>query len=103
MTETILTSVFVALCAVALTVILRNAPVIRTWVWEMKKPWACNVCLPLYLCAAVVGGLFLKQRNLDVLLAYLPGYALSYLTLEAMARPPRDLPSIAELRDTEDE
>lgn len=103
MLETLYTSVFVALSAVALTIILRNAPVIRTWVWEMKKPWACNVCLPLYLCAIVVGGLFLKTRSFDVLLSYLPGYALSFIALEAMARPPRDLPSIASLRDSEDE
>jgi hypothetical protein len=97
--ETLLTSVFVALCAVALTVILRNAPVIRGWVMEMKKPWACNVCLPLYLCAAVVAALYVKHHSLDVLWAYLPGYALAYITLEAMARPPSAAPDFPELKE----
>jgi hypothetical protein len=92
MLETLLTSLFVALSSVALAVILRNAPIIRTWVFEMKKPWACNVCLPLYTCAAVVGALFYQNRDLHVLWSYLPSYALVFLTLEAMARPPLILP-----------
>lgn len=98
MIEILYTSVFVALSSVALAVILRNAPVIRTLVWEMRKPWACNVCLPLYLCAIVVGGLWLKYHKVDVFMAYLPSYALTFIILEAMARPPRVVP---ELPDSE--
>ena len=103
MLETLFTSVFVALSAVALAVLLRNAPIIRTWVFEMKKPWACNVCLPMYLCAVVVGGLFYQSRDWHVLLAYLPGYALSFMALEALARPPANLPSFLELKDSSDD
>lgn len=102
MLETLLTSVFVALSAVALAVILRNAPIIRTWVFEMRKPWACNVCFPLYLCSVVVGGLFYQSRDLHVFLTYLPGYALSFMTLEAIARPPAVPPSFMELKDSDD-
>lgn len=94
MLQTLYTAVFVALSSVALAVILRNAPVIRTWVWEMKKPWACNVCLPLYLCAVVVGFLWLRSRDSSVLLSYLPGYALAYITLETMSRPPSVVPDL---------
>lgn len=88
MLELLLTAVFVALSAVALTVIVRNAPVVRTWVFEMKKPWACNVCMPLYACAAVVGALGGLQRDPRVLLTYLPAYLLSNVMLDHMARPP---------------
>lgn len=88
MLELLLTAVLVALSAVALTVILRNAPVIRTWVFELRKPWACNVCMPLYTCAAVAGGLAYLQRDPRVLLAYLPAYALTNVALDRLAKAP---------------
>jgi hypothetical protein len=94
--ETFLQSILVALSAIGLVVILRNAPVIRGWVQAAKRPWACNVCLPLYVCAALVGGLYHLTRDPYVLLTYLPSYALSYLVLEKLgARPyaPPILPS----------
>lgn len=103
MPETLFTSVFVALSAVALAIILRNAPLIRVWVREMKKPWACNVCLPLYLCAVVVGCLWLLTHDPHVFLAYLPAYALTFMTLEKLARPPLVLPDFTdELKDEDD-
>ena len=102
MLETLLTSLYVALSAVALTTILRYAPIIRVWVREMKKPWACNICMPLYTCAAVVGGLFYLHHDESVFLSYLPAYALTYMTLEAVARPPSTAPTFMELKDSEE-
>lgn len=102
MLETLLTSIVVALSSVGLTVILRNAPIIRRWVFEMKKPWACNICMPLYTCAAVVGVLFYLHRDLSVFLSYLPAYALAFMTLEAIARPPSIVPTF-DLKDSGDE
>lgn len=100
MRETLFQSLYVALSAVALAIIVRNAPVVRGWVQEAKKPWACNVCLPLYLCAIVVGGLFLRDHDFSVLLAYLPSYALSYIVLEKLARPTGEAPFVPpEFRD----
>lgn len=101
MLETLLTSIVVALSSVGLTVILRNAPVIRGWVREMKKPWACNICMPLYTCALGVGGLFYLHHDENVFLSYLPAYALSFMTLEAIARPPSVVPTF-ELEDSSD-
>jgi hypothetical protein len=86
--ETLFQSVLIALSSVGLAIILRNAPVIRGWVQEMKKPWACNVCLPLYLCFVMVGVFYGVTRDVTVLLAYLPAYALSFVILEKLARPP---------------
>ena len=88
MLELLFTALHVALSAVALTLIVRNAPVVRRWVFELRKPWACNVCMPLYTCAAVVGGLYWLNRDLHVLLAYLPAYALTFSALDTMAKPP---------------
>lgn len=87
MTETLFQSLLVALSSVALAVILRNAPIIRDWVEQLKKPWACNVCLPLYLCAICTGGLYAVTRDLKTLLAYLPAYAITFVILERFARP----------------
>jgi hypothetical protein len=103
MLELLLTSLLVSLSAVALTVILRNAPIIRTWVFEVRKPWACNVCMPLYTCAAVVGLLAYLHRDLHVLLAYLPAYALTNVALDRMAQPPGPPHIPAEMFDAEDE
>lgn len=102
MAETLFQSLYVALSVVALAIILRNAPVIRGWVQEAKKPWACNVCLPLYLCAVVVGGLYVLSKDAAVLLSYLPSYALSYIVLEKLARPVGEAPFVPpEFRDDE--
>lgn len=79
----------IALSSVALTIILRNAPVIRRWTFEMKKPWACNVCMPLYTCAAVTALVAHTHNDWRVLLAYLPAYALTNAALDAQQRAAR--------------
>lgn len=89
METTLHRALIVALSTVALTVILRNAPVIRDWVDQLKKPWACNVCLPLYLCALSTGALyFYSPWDWTIVYAYLPAYALSYLILEKFLNRP---------------
>lgn len=88
MFETLLQSVHAALSAVALTIILRNAPIIRGWVQDMKKPWACNVCMPIYTCALSVALLYVRSGDVWVLLSYLPSYVLAHFALEASSRPP---------------
>lgn len=100
--ETLFQSVLIALSSVGLAIILRNAPIIRGWVQEMKKPWACNVCLPLYVCAVMVGVFYAVTRDVGVLLAYLPAYALSYVILEKLARPPGVLHIPNDLLEPED-
>jgi hypothetical protein len=78
----------VTLAATALTVIVRNAPWVRDRVDEAKKPWACNVCMPLYTCAVVAGGLWLLLGRWEFALTYLPAYALTKGVLDKLAAPP---------------
>lgn len=100
--EVLLRSFLLALSVVGMTVILRNAPIIRTWVFQMKKPWACNVCLPIWLCGCALAFLLGYTQNLSFLFIFLPGYAISYLILEAMARPPKTpFMSVDALQDQE--
>jgi hypothetical protein len=84
----LLWSLLYALAATGLTLILRNAPVIRGWVQEMKKPWACNLCMPLYTSAAIIAPAAYYSRDGRYGLVYLATYLLSHLMLEKMARPP---------------
>ena len=105
MQTTLHRSIIVALSSVALAIILRNAPIIRDLVQEMKKPWACNVCLPLYLAALCTAGLyFYSPWDWTIVYAYLPGYALSYLILEYIGLPktPFIPPALVELDDGDD-
>jgi hypothetical protein len=74
--------------AVGLTTIVRNAPVVRDWVQEAKKPWACNDCMPLYTVAAILAIPIYQTGNWDYALAYLPGYAVANITLKQMSKPP---------------
>lgn len=83
-------SAHAALSSVALTIIVRNAPWVRGWVQQAKKPWACNVCMPLYTTAAAVGGTAYLQGSWFVALAYLPAYVLSHVALEKMSEPPSE-------------
>jgi hypothetical protein len=87
--EILVQGIVLAFSVVGMTVILRNAPIIRTWVFQMKKPWACNVCLPLWLCGGALAFMLGFTQKLSFIFVFLPGYALSYMILEAMARPPK--------------
>ena len=90
--DLLLASALYALGATGLTVILRNAPVIRGWVQAMKRPWACNVCMPLYTSAALIAPAAYYTRDGRYALVYLATYLLSHLTLEKMSRPPAGSP-----------
>ncbi len=81
-------SLLAGLGAVGLTTILRNAPVIRGWVQEAKKPWACNICMPLYTTAALLAVPIWRTGDWDYALAYPAAYAVGYLVLDQMSRPP---------------
>lgn len=81
-------SLLAGLGAVGLTTILRNTPGIRGLVQQAKKPWACNVCMPLYTTAAMLAVPVLATGRWDYLLAYPAGYAVGWLVLEKMSRPP---------------
>jgi len=81
-------SLYSALASVALTVIVRNAPVIRGLVARAKKPWACNVCMPLYTNAVVAAGVVLVMGDWRLAAASLPGYILANIGLDKMSRPP---------------
>jgi hypothetical protein len=74
--------------AVGLTTILRNAPVVRGWVQEAKKPWACNVCMPLYTSAAMIAVPIWRTGDWSYAAAFPAAYALGYIGLEQMSRPP---------------
>lgn len=86
--DLLLWSLLIALGATGLTIILRNAPIIRRWVFELKKPWACNVCMPLYTSAALLAAPIYWSRNWWLALSFPAAYLLSHLILEAMSRPP---------------
>lgn len=90
--DALLMSALVATAATGLTVILRHAPIIRGWVFEMKKPWACNVCMPLYTCAVVLSTLVWKNPQPIHAVVALAAYTLSHVFLEAMSRPPPEGP-----------
>ncbi len=87
-------AVVIAFAATALTIIVRNAPVVDDWVLEMKKPWACNVCMPLYTCALIVAGLCWLNESLIFLLSYLPAYLVSKALLDKAAEPPTKIPEM---------
>ncbi len=83
-----------ALAATGLTIILRHAPVIRGWVQAMKKPWACNVCMPLYTSAVLIAPAAYYSRDGRYALVYLATYLLSHIMLEKMATRPTGPPPI---------
>jgi len=84
----------VTLAATALTIIVRNAPWVRDRVDEAKKPWACNVCMPLYTCAVAAGGLCALLGRWEYALTYLPAYALTKVVLDKLSEPPGEPPML---------
>lgn len=105
--DLLLWSFLVALAATGLTIILRNAPVIRGWMFELRKPWACNVCMPLYTSAALLAPMAYQTRDWSLGFVYLGAYFLSHITLEGMSRPPAagppPIPQLLDLDDIEED
>lgn len=94
----------VALSSVGLTVIVRNAPLIRGLVMQAKKPWACNVCMPLYTCAVFTAlSVFVTRTALQHVFTFFAAYALAYLILERASRPPGPPPTLPQLMGDDDE
>lgn len=78
--------------AVGLTIILRNAPVVRGWVRDGRKPWACNVCMPLYTAAALLSVAIWWAGDWSYAVAYPGAYAVGYMALDRITRPPAGPP-----------
>ena len=85
--ELVLWSLLAGIGAVGLTTILRNAPVIRGWVQAAKKPWACNVCMPVYTVAALLGLPVWWHQDWRYVAAYPAAYALANVVLDKLSRP----------------
>jgi hypothetical protein len=86
--ELLLWSLLAGVGAAGLTVLVRNAPGIRGLVAEAKKPWACNVCMPLYAVAAMLAVPIYQTGDWSYVMAYPAGYEVAYWTLQQMSRPP---------------
>ena len=91
----LLWSLLSAFGAVGLTIIIRNAPIVRGWVMDAKKPWACNVCMPVYTVAAMLA--VPTAVDWHNVLAYPAAYALAYIVLQKLAQPPGVLEIPADL------
>jgi hypothetical protein len=80
-------TLFTALGAVGLTTLVRNAPIVRGWVMEAKRPWACNVCMPLYTSVAILALPAWLSRDLGYALVFPAAYALANTILDRVGRP----------------
>lgn len=80
--------VLAALGAVGLTIIARNAPGIRGLVLDARKPWACNVCMPLYTVAAMLALPAARTGDWSFGLVYPAAYAVTYSILQWLSQPP---------------
>ncbi len=79
-------SVLSAFGAVGLTLLLRHTPGISGLVQKNKKPWACNVCMPIYTAAAMVAIPIYQTGDWKYAIAFLPAYAGGYTLLEHLTR-----------------
>jgi hypothetical protein len=80
-------SVVGGLGAFGLTTIIRNAPGVARLVRAGKKPWACNVCMPLYTAAAMTAVPIWWTGDWSYAVAYPGAYAVGYIALDRMTRP----------------
>ena len=85
--ELLLWAVLAGVGAVGLTTIIRNAPFVRGWVQAAKRPWACNVCMPLYTVAAMVWMPVWWHQDLRYAAVYPAAYALANVILDRLSRP----------------
>lgn len=87
--------------AAGLTVIIRNAPVVNRWVEEAKKPWACNVCMPLYTSAAMLAIPVTQSGDMRYAAAFPASYLIGYALLKSLAKPPGPPPSFSLPEDSD--
>lgn len=101
--DALLWTVFMSLASVAFVIIVRNAPFVRGWVAAAKRPWSCNICMPLYVCAALTGVVFYVSRDLSAVIYYLPTYTLTHFILEYMSKAPSEPFIPTDLLDLDDD
>jgi hypothetical protein len=85
--------------AFGLTTILRSTPGIAGLVRQGKKPWACNVCMPLYTAAAMTAVPIWWTGDWSYAVAYPGAYAVGYMALDRATRPPPGRPKFPELTE----
>ena len=79
-------SVLSAFGAASITTILRQIPGISSLVAKNKKPWACNVCMPLYTVPLMVAIPIYLTGQWRYAVAILPAYAGANILLEHLSR-----------------
>ena len=74
--------------AVGLTLVVRRAPVISSWVAAGIKPWACNLCCATWSTLALSVAAALLLGDAWTLLAWLPAIAIATWGLHQADPPP---------------
>lgn len=103
MLDLLLISVWVGLSSAAATVIVREAPFVRGWVLSGVKPWACDICMTLWLSGAAT--IALELAGTEARWAFLPGYAVGKYVLRKLTDPegvPADIAFALEDTDNEE-
>lgn len=81
-------TLFTAMTVPGVVVAVRALPPIEREVDELKKPWACDICMCFWSTAILVLFAAMVLWRADVLLVAGPAYPLSMVYLRFVQAPP---------------
>lgn len=96
----LLWSLILGATAAGLSVIIRSLPFIKRWVQEGRKPWACDVCMPVWTVVPLVLLLFIWRQDIQLLLVVGPAYPCAMWILMRLTDPVGP-PPMPELEDSD--
>jgi hypothetical protein len=96
----LLWSVVLGLSAVALTKCIRALPPFAGWTLDLKKPWACDICMSFWGVVLLSGAMFWRDPSSLELQPFLGmvGWCVSYFGLQKLSEPqtPFEMPPLAD-------
>jgi hypothetical protein len=97
----LLWALLVGATAAGMIVALRVMPGIRGLVKEGKKPWACDICMPVWTVGPLTALLAWWQNDVLLICVAGPAYPLAMWLLRRLTDPPEHPPLLLEDSDAE--
>ena len=85
--DIMLWSILLGATSVGITVALRALPFVKVWIQEMRKPWACDVCMSFWTVGLLGLGLAWWQQQPELLVVCGPAFPWALWVLCKVTEP----------------
>ena len=85
--DLLLWSLAVGSTSAGLTTAIRALPLVQRWMFERRKPWACDVCMSVWTVAGLSLGVASGLHDTALVLSAGPAYPWALWVLRVIGEP----------------